>query len=136
MGIRAIIKPLLNHHFMKHDILYDKVDSDHDAIVVRALKLIDQKLEKEIAAKQDIIKWQQEELKRLQSEVLEKTNLVSGLNAKLLECRSLSEGNRQLINKLITDIDKLQQNVDWYKRTYESRSLLGVIKDKMKHFFR
>jgi septal ring factor EnvC (AmiA/AmiB activator) len=121
---------------MKNDILYDKVDSDRDAIVVRALKLIDQKLEKEIAAKQDIIKWQQEELKRLQSEVLEKTYLVSELNAKLIECRSLSEGNRQLINKLITDIDKLQQNVDWYKRTYESRSLLGVIKDKMKHFFR
>jgi len=67
---------------------------------------------------------------------LEKTNLVSELNAKLIQCRSQSEGNRQLINKLITDIDKLQQNVDWYKRTYESRSLLGVIKDKMKHFFR
>ena len=121
---------------MKNEILYDKVDSDRDAIVVRTLKLIDQKLEKEIASKQDIIKWQQEELKRLQSEVLEKTNLVSELNVKLIECRSLSEGNRQLINKLITDIDKLQQNVDWYKRTYESRSLLGVIKDKMKHFFR
>ena len=121
---------------MKNDILYSKIDADHDATVARTLKLIDQKLEKEIASKQDIIIWQQEELKRLQSEVLEKTYLVSELNAKLIECRSLAEGNRQLINKLITDIDKLQQNVDWYKRTYESRSLLGVIKDKMKHFFR
>ena len=121
---------------MKNDILYDKINADHDAIVVRTLKLIDQKLEKEITSKQDIIKWQQEELKRLQSEVLEKTNLVAELNTKLIECRSMSEGNRQLINKLITDIDKLQQNIDWYKRTYESRSLLGVIKDKMKHLFR
>src|SRR6476659_11098341 len=103
---------------MKHDILYDKVDSDHDAIVARTLKLIDQKLEKEIASKQDTIKWQQEELKRIQSEVLEKSNLISDLNAKLIECRSQSEGHRQLINKLITDIDKLQQNIDWYKRTY------------------
>ena len=51
---------------MKNEILYGKVDSDRDASVVRALKLIDQKLEKEIASKQDIIKWQQEELKRLQ----------------------------------------------------------------------
>src|SRR6476660_3267448 len=135
MGIRIIIKPSLNH-FMKNDILYDKINADHDALVLRTMKLIDQKLEKEIASKQDIIGWQQEELKRLQSEVLEKTNLVAELNTKLLECRSQSEGNRQLINKLITDIDKLQQNVDWYKRTYESRSLLGVIKDKMKHFFR
>jgi len=121
---------------MKNDIFYDKINADHDAIVLRTLKLIDQKLEKEIASKPDIIRWQQEELKRLQSEVLEKGNLVSELNAKLTECRSQSEGNRQLINKLITDIDKLQQNIDWYKRTYESRSLLGVIKDKLKHFFR
>ncbi len=121
---------------MKNDILYGKVNGDHDGIVLRTLKLIDQKLEKEIASNQDIVRWQQEELKRLQSEVLEKTNLVSELNTKLIECRSQSEGNRQLINKLITDIDRLQQNVDWYKRTYESRSLVGVIKDKLKHFFR
>jgi len=121
---------------MKNEILYSKIGSDHDATFARALKLIDQKLEKEIASKQDIINWQQEELKRLRSEVVEKTDLVADLNAKLIECRSQSEGNRQLINKLITDIDKLQQNVDWYKRTYESRSLLGVIKDKLKHFFR
>jgi uncharacterized coiled-coil DUF342 family protein len=121
---------------MKNDILYGKVNGDHDAIVLRTLKLIDQKLEKEIASNQDIVRWQLEELKRLQSEVLEKTNLVSELNTKLIECRSQSEGNRQLINKLITDIDRLQQNVDWYKRTYESRSLVGVIKDKLKHFFR
>jgi len=121
---------------MKNDILYDKINADHDAVVLRTMKLIDQKLEKEIASKQEIIMWQQEELKRLQSEVLERTNLVAELNTKLLECRSQSEGNRQLINKLITDIDRLQQNVDWYKRTYETRSLLGVIKDKLKHFFR
>jgi uncharacterized coiled-coil DUF342 family protein len=121
---------------MKNDILYSKINADHDAVLLRTLKLIDQKLEKEISSREDLIRWQQEELKRLQSEVLEKTNIVSDLNTKLLECRSQSEGNRQLINKLITDIDRLQQNVDWYKRTYESRSLLGVIKDKLKHFFR
>jgi uncharacterized coiled-coil DUF342 family protein len=131
MGIRITL-----NHFMKNDILYGKMDADHDATVARTLKLIDQKLEKEIASKQDIIKWQQEELKRLQSEVLEKSNLIAELNTRLLECRSQSEGNRQLINKLITDLDKLQHNIDWYKRTYESRSLLGVIKDKLKHFFR
>lgn len=131
MGIRITL-----NHFMKNDILYGKVNGDHEAMVLRTLKLIDQKLEKEIASTQDIVRWQQAELKRLQSEVLEKNDLVSELNTKLIECRSQSEGNRQLINKLITDIDRLQQNVDWYKRTYESRSLLGVIKDKLKHFFR
>ena len=121
---------------MKNDILYSKINPDHEAGVLRTLKQIDQKLEKEIGSKQDIIKWQQEELKRLQSEVSERANLISELNTRLIECRSQSEGSRQLINKLITDIDKLQQNIDWYKRTYESRSLLGVIKDKLKHFFR
>ena len=55
---------------MKNEILYSKFDADRDESVVRALKLIDQKLEKDIASKQDIIKWQQEELKRLQAEVL------------------------------------------------------------------
>ena len=122
---------------MKNDILYDKItDTDRNALVLRTLKSIDQKLETEIAAKQDMIQWQQQELKRLQSEATAKSSLVAELNIKLAECRSQSEGNRQLINKLITDIDKLQQNIDWYKRTYETRSLVGVIKDKLKHLFR
>jgi len=77
---------------MKNDILYSKINADHDAVLLRTLKLIDQKLEKEISSREDLIKWQQEELKRLQSEVLEKTNIVSDLNTKLLECRSQSEG--------------------------------------------
>jgi septal ring factor EnvC (AmiA/AmiB activator) len=122
---------------MKNDILYDKINgADHEAVVLRTLRLIEQKLEKDVAAKQDILIWQQEELKRLHKEVLDKSKTIVELNTQLIECRSQSEGNRQLINKLITDIDKLQQTVDWYKRTYESRSLIGVIKDKLKHLFR
>lgn len=122
---------------MKNDILYDKMNgADHETIVLRTLRLIEQKLEKDVAAKQDILIWQQEELKRLHKEVLDKSKTIVELNTHLIECRSQSEGNRQLINKLITDIDKLQQTVDWYKRTYESRSLIGVIKDKLKHLFR
>ncbi len=121
---------------MKNDIMYDKInDADQLAIVLRSLKLIEQKLEKEITAKQGIIEWQQEELKRLQSEAVEKTNTIIELNTRLAECRSNVEGNRQLINKLINDIDRLQHSIEWYKRTYESRSLFGVIKDKLKHFF-
>ncbi|HEV8284095.1 MAG TPA: hypothetical protein VGQ09_07280 [Chitinophagaceae bacterium] len=121
---------------MKNDILFEKINgADQDGIVLKTLKLIEHKIEEEIAAKQDTIKWQQEELKRLQAEVMEKNNDITELNTRLTECRSHVEGNRQLINKLITDIDRLQQNIDWYKRTYESRSLLGVIKDKLKYLF-
>jgi hypothetical protein len=121
---------------MKNDILYDKMNgADPEAIVLRTLRSIEQKLEKDVATKQDILTWQQEELKRLHAEVLHKSKTIVELNTQLIECRSQSEGNRQLINKLITDIDKLQQTIDWYKRTYESRSLFGVIKDKLKHLF-
>jgi uncharacterized coiled-coil protein SlyX len=119
---------------MKNDILYDKINGvDQESIVLKTLKSIDQKLEKEITISQNMVDWQQGELKRLQSEVGEKNNTIAELNTRLVECRSHVEGNRQLINKLINDIDRLQQNIDWYKRTYESRSLLGVIKDKLKH---
>jgi uncharacterized coiled-coil protein SlyX len=119
---------------MKNDILYDKINGvDQESIVLKTLKSIDQKLEIEITISQNMVDWQQGELKRLQSEVGEKNNTIAELNTRLVECRSHVEGNRQLINKLINDIDRLQQNIDWYKRTYESRSLLGVIKDKLKH---
>jgi len=121
---------------MKNDILYDKINGiDQNAVILKTLEGIEEKLEKEITAKQEIIEWQQEELKRLQSEAVEKKAVIIDLNTRLTECRSHVEGNRQLINKLINDIDRLQQNIDWYKRTYESRSLMGVIKDKMKHLF-
>jgi peptidoglycan hydrolase CwlO-like protein len=121
---------------MKNDILIDKLNGiDHDESVLKTLRLIEEKLEKEITSKQNTIDWLQEELRRFQTEAAEKNNCITELNARLAECRSHVEGNRQLINKLINDIDKLQQNIDWYKRTYESRSLFGVIKDKLKHIF-
>jgi septal ring factor EnvC (AmiA/AmiB activator) len=121
---------------MKNDILYDQInDTDQTAIVLKSLKLIEQKIEKEVTAKQSTIEWQQEELKRLQLEAIDKNNTITDLNARLNECRSHAEGNRQLINKLINDIDGLQVSIEWYKRTYETRSLLGIIKDKLKHFF-
>ena len=41
------------------------------------------------------------------------------------------EGNRQIINKLLGDQSKLQNDIDWYKRTYEQRSLLGTLREKI-----
>lgn len=121
---------------MKGDILYDKMNgTSQDAIILKTLTSIQQKLEQNVESNRQILEWQQVELKRLQTEVVEKTNSINDLNVKLNDCRTQSEGNRQLINKLITDIDRLQQSIEWYKRTYETRSLLGIIKDKLKHFF-
>jgi predicted nucleic acid-binding Zn-ribbon protein len=122
---------------MKNDMFYDKMNGvDQSGFVLKTLQNIEQRLESEFGAKQEFIEWQQVEHRRLQSELGQKNRAISDLNDKLVECRSNVEGNRQLINKLITDIDRLQQNIEWYKRTYETRSLFGVIKDKLKHIFR
>ena len=121
---------------MKNDMFYDKMNGfDQSGFVLKALQNIEQRLESELSAKQEFIQWQQVEQRRLQTEIGQKNRAISDLNDKLVECRSHVEGNRQLINKLITDIDRLQQNIEWYKRTYETRTLLGVIKDKLKHLF-
>ena len=121
---------------MKNEILYDEINGiDDKAFILKTLNRIEQKLEKEVTTKQSIIEWQQAEMKRLQLEVAEKNNEISDLNSKLSDCHSHVEGNRQLINKLISDIDRLHQDIEWYKRTYEIRSLAGIIKDKLKHFF-
>lgn len=96
------------------------------------LEGIEEKMEAEISAKQRTIDRQEEELRRLQTLLEEKTRVVADMEEKLLESMRKSEGNRQLINKLLGDIDRLNQDVEWYKRTYEKRSLIGTIKEKMK----
>jgi len=51
--------------------------------------------------------------------------------ANTREFQETAEGNRQLINKLLGDISKLQNDVDWYRRTYETRSIWGTIMEKL-----
>jgi uncharacterized protein involved in exopolysaccharide biosynthesis len=98
-----------------------------------SLKEIRQKLEEEIANKQAVIDGYSKEITALHSQVVAKDMSIQDLESKLAESQRSIEGNRQLINKLLNDLDRMQQNVEWYKRTYENRSLLGVIKDKLKH---
>jgi peptidoglycan hydrolase CwlO-like protein len=123
---------------MKSDILYDKMNGttqESISAILRTLASIQQRVENDAEVNRQILQWQQAELKRLQHEVLEKNNVIGDLTAKLRDCHTQSEGSRQLINKLITDIDRLQQAIEWYRKTYETRSLAGIIKDKLKHFF-
>ncbi|MBP7554807.1 MAG: hypothetical protein KA821_00985 [Chitinophagaceae bacterium] len=98
----------------------------------QVLEGIEEKMEAEISAKQRTIDRQEEELRRLQTLLEEKTQVVADMEEKLLESMRKSEGNRQLINKLLGDIDRLNQDVEWYKRTYEKRSLIGTVKEKLK----
>jgi predicted nucleic acid-binding Zn-ribbon protein len=112
----------------KTDLVTEQEKMDH---IQQSLKMIEDKLDAEITARQKTIDLQEKEIHRLHKMVEEKSNLILGLNEKLVECTHNSEGSRQLINKLLNDIDRLQQDIEWYKRTYVKRSLVGTIKQKI-----
>ena len=56
---------------------------------------------------------------------------ISLLKEELDNLHYLIDGNQQLINKLLGDISKLQNDVEWYKKTYVQRSFLGTILEKI-----
>jgi chromosome segregation ATPase len=60
-----------------------------------------------------------------------KDSEIKTLKEELENVQHLMEGNRQLINKFLGDLSKLQNDIDWYKKTYEKRSFLGVIREKI-----
>ena len=103
------------------------------ADIQQSLENIELKLDSEIAAKQRTIEIHEQEIKRLRALSEERTGEIVQLKATVAECMRNAEGNKQLINKLLNDIDRLNQDVEWYKRTYEKRSFLGTIKQKLIH---
>ena len=88
-------------------------------------------MEREIAFKQRLIESQEEQMHKLKARAEEKEVVIQRLEGQLLECRQTNEGTRQLINKLLSDISSYQKDLDWYKRTYEKRSLVGTIRQKL-----
>ncbi|ULQ56471.1 hypothetical protein KJS94_17615 [Flavihumibacter rivuli] len=78
-----------------------------------------------------VIRFIEEETKRKQDLIDHQAKIIESLQQSLDECKRTTEGNKQLINKLLGDITRLTQEIEWYKRTYESRSLLGVLKEKL-----
>lgn len=99
--------------------------------IYHSLQAIQAQLEKEITSKQKTIDRQEAEILKLRNDLDEKNNTNVELTKKFNICQKQAEGNRQLINKLLNDLDRLQQDLEWYKRTYESRSLLGTIRQKV-----
>jgi uncharacterized coiled-coil protein SlyX len=121
---------------MLRKVLTGNYDIDQAQLMLniyQSLEGIQQKLEDEISHKQAIIEICSNEIKTLRSQVVQKDEVIKELENKITEDQRSIEGNRQLINKLLNDLDRMQQSLEWYKRTYENRSLLGVIKDKLKH---
>jgi len=92
-------------------------DSSEWQILQRRLDDISSLLKKEMDFRQNIIDKQGDQITRLQSQ--------------LQECRQSAEGSRQLVNKLLNDIEKYRRDIQWYRRTYETRSLPGTIWQKI-----
>jgi hypothetical protein len=70
-------------------------------------------------------------MEKLKKEINQKTVIVSSLEQQLDQSAQNTEGHRQLINKLLNDIEHFQNDIEWYKRTYERRSIWGVLKEKL-----
>lgn len=108
---------------MNHDLIRENLDQIRDFI------------ELELAEKKETIKNQSREIEELKKTLQQKDTAISMFEANAREFQETAEGNRQLINKLLGDISRLQNDVDWYRRTYETRSFLGTLKQKFSSLF-
>jgi septal ring factor EnvC (AmiA/AmiB activator) len=90
-------------------------------------------MEKELVTKQHILERQEDEIVRWKAIIAEKDALNLRLENQLQQSQQTNEGTRQLINKLLNDISNYQKDIEWYKRTYVKRSLLGTVWQKLIH---
>ncbi|WP_181306856.1 hypothetical protein [Rufibacter sp. XAAS-G3-1] len=104
---------------------------DHLEDINESLKKIQYHLLDELALKQELILAKEAEILHLKAELLQKDEKIESLNKKVAEVERNNEGNKQLNKKLINEVVRKQQDIEWYKRTYEKRSLLGTIKEKI-----
>jgi septal ring factor EnvC (AmiA/AmiB activator) len=104
---------------MSHDMIRQNLDQIRSFIEI------------ELAGKKETIKEQAAEIEELKKILQQKDTAISMFEANTREFQETAEGNRQLINKLLGDISRLQNDVDWYRRTYEKRSFLGLLKEKL-----
>ena len=88
-------------------------------------------LEIELVGKQKTIELYENELHRLRSEQASRDVELKVVKQQLQEANENAEGSRQLVNKLLNDIERMQQDLSWYKRTFENRSLMGTMKEKI-----
>jgi len=87
----------------------------------------------DLKIKQDMIHLLTTQVQDLNATIAGKEEQIEDLQEKLSQLSQHTEGMRQLMNKLLNDIETYQKDIEWYRRTYEQRRLLGILKDK---FFR
>jgi predicted RNase H-like nuclease (RuvC/YqgF family) len=100
-------------------------------LIQEQLDGISRHMEGETQTKQAMIERQQSEIHLLRKQLSDKNHTTAELRQALHDCRQHAEGHQQLVNKLLNDISQYQNDLDWYKRTYEKRTFLGVIKEKL-----
>jgi hypothetical protein len=123
---------ILLNGFGKTDAALDlQTDTENFGEITEKLDDILRFLRKEVQSKQQIIDAQASELLRMRGVIEDKQELISSMQQKMTEIEQKAESNRQLINKLLGDISHYQNDIEWYKRTYEKRSLWGVMKEKL-----
>lgn len=123
---------LLFNGFMKTDAeLGLQPESENFGEITEKLDDILLYLRSELQNKQRIIDAQATELKRMRGVIEDKQELINTIHHKMTDVEQKAESNRQLINKLLGDISHYQNDIEWYKRTYEKRSLWGVLKEKL-----
>ncbi len=118
---------------MKNALLVQKYNSQDYTMdsISNSLQHIHLHLIKEIDSRQNLIDDKDKEIAILKEMLHQKDLLINELNTKISETQRNNEGNKQLIKKLVNDMVRKQQDIEWYKRTYESRSFLGTLKQKL-----
>ncbi|GGK78157.1 hypothetical protein ACD591_09320 [Rufibacter glacialis] len=96
-----------------------------------SLDSIQKQLLQELSNKQEILEEKNMEIMELKCALAGQKQLVEELKEKVASVEKNNEGNKQLNKKLISEIVRKQQDIEWYKRTYEKRSFLGTIKEKV-----
>jgi len=117
-------------HFNSGSLMEENIKEAVDLEAIsKTLNTLCSYLETEMARKQIFIERLEADADKLRQTISERESEITNLQGKLQEMLQSSEGNRQLINKLLNDISHYQKDLDWYKRTYEKRSFLGLVKE-------
>ncbi len=110
--------------------LDDKKDLNVNEIH-QTLLAINNKIDEAVDSNKDHIERSDDTISNLLQLMDKKDEVIKYLETKNEELNRKVYGDKQLINKLLGDIERLNNDIVWYKRTYEKRSLLGTIKEKL-----
>ena len=96
--------------------------------VYELLITINEKLDKS----QRLVDKGEELIQKLLSIISHKDELIKNLESENITLNQVKAGDKQLINKLVGDIERLNQDIEWYKKTYEKRSFFGLLRERFK----